>query len=266
MSSLVPAILLLQSVMIAPHALLVSGGDQTATLDILSQDPASVEVVLSSFYALPVSDSAGHVVLETFEASSDSFPSAADWIQPYPRRFVLPPFGRQRVRLRVAAPPGTADGEYWGRVMVSVRPRDPPATTDIGGGISVGLSMEVRTVLPFFYRRGRLTTGVELDGVSTTIAADSLVLRPRLHRTQNAAFIGTLRAVLRDSAGRERGATAVPLAVYYSLSPRLTFPISGLPAGRYDARLEVVAEREDLPVGFVLPTHAVSGSATIELP
>ena len=58
---------------------------------------------------------------------------------------------------------------------------------------------------------------------------DSLAVRMRLDRTGTAAFIGTVRGTLADSAGKTVTTFSSPLAVYYDMEPRFT---AALPAGR----------------------------------
>jgi hypothetical protein len=111
-----------------------------------------------------------------------------------------------------------------------------------------------------------VTTGVRLDGLRATGLGDSLLVRARIARQGNAAFVGTARGTLADSARRPVGTFAVPLAVYTDIDPRFTLPIAGLAPGRYRLTLELVAERADLPPEQVLKASPAAASIDLDLP
>jgi hypothetical protein len=58
----------------------------------------------------------------------------------------------------------------------------------------------------------------------------------------------------------------MPLAVYYTLEPRLRFPIDRLPAGRYRLVTELVTERDDLSTDVLLPIDPVRTTVDLEVP
>ena len=182
---------------------------------------------------------------------------------------VLGPKERQTVRLLARPPADLADGEYWARVVVSAKGGTVPVSgLADSSGVSVGLSLEVRTVLPLQYRKGRVSTGVQLNEVAATVEHDSLALRPHLTRIGNGAYLGTLRAVLRDSTGRTLASLSSPLAVYYDMAPRLTAPLpaAGLRPGVYQVQVEASAEREDIAPELVLASPPARSSLVVRLP
>jgi hypothetical protein len=264
-----PAPLLAQGVLVAPHAIIIDHRTRSGSLSLYNPGTEPAEVSLSTFYGYPVTDSAGEFQLRTVEAPDSTYPSAAGWIEAFPKRMVLAPKERQTVRL-LARPPATlGDGEYWARLVVSAKGGTVPvAGLADSSGVSVGLSLEVRTVLPVQYRKGRVSTGVRLTGVAVQVERDSLALRPHLTRIGNGAYLGTLRAVLRDSTGRVVASLASPLAVYYDMAPRLTAPLptAGLPAGTYRVEVEAAAERADIAPELVLGSPPERSSVAVRLP
>jgi len=196
-------------------------------------------------------------------------PSAAGWLEAFPERMVLQPKERQTVRLLARPPAGLPDGEYWARLVVAVKGGAVPVTgVDSASGISVGLNLEVRTVLPLQYRKGAVATSVRASGLSAGLEHDSLAVRLRLERQGTAAYIGTVRGALADSAGRTVARFSSPVAVYYDVAPRFTAAIPGgrLPAGRYRLRVEVTTEREDLAPETLLAARPVRDSLEVRLP
>ena len=131
---------------------------RTSAITLVNNGTAPAEVTLGTAFGIPVSDSAGAMRLATFASVDDSMPSAAEFVHAYPAQFVLLPGGRRIVRLIATPPAGTQDGEYWARLVVTTRAaRTRPADADDGadvGAAHVGIDLEIRSLLPIFYRQG----------------------------------------------------------------------------------------------------------------
>jgi uncharacterized protein YbjT (DUF2867 family) len=203
------------------------------------------------------------------ERPEASMPSAVGWVEAFPKRMVLQPKERQTVRLLARPPAGLRDGEYWARLVVTARAGSVPVTgVDDSSGITVGLNLEVRTVLPLQYRKGPVATSVRASSLKADVKGDSLAVRLSLVRQGTAAFIGTVRGALADSTGRTVAAFSSPVAVYYEVEPRFAAALPGgrLPQGRYRLRVEVTTEREDLPPETLLAARPVRDSLELNLP
>jgi hypothetical protein len=263
-----PASGLAQGVLVAPHAIVIDHRTRSGSVSLYNPGDEPVEVTLSTFFGYPVTDSAGEFELKTVERPDPDMPSAAAWIEAFPKRMLLQPRERQTVRLLARPPARLPDGEYWARLVVAAKGGTVPVS---GGsdslGITIGLNLEVRTVLPLQYRKGAVATSVRLSGLAAAVEGDSLAVRMRLVRMGTAAFLGTIRGALADSAGRTVTTFTSPLAVYYEMEPRLTAALPGsLPPGRYRLRVEVAAERPDLAPEVLLPARPVRDSLEVRLP
>jgi hypothetical protein len=260
---------LAQGILVAPHAIVIDHRTRSGSLSLYNPGDDATEVTLSTFFGYPVTDSAGDFELKTIERPDPAMPSAAGWVEAFPKRMLLRPKERQTVRLLARPPARLPDGEYWARLVVAAK----GGTVPVGGvhdstGITVGLNLEVHTVLPLQYRKGAVATSVRLSRLGARVEGDSLAVRMRLERMGTAAFIGTLRGALADSADRTVATFSTPLAVYYDMEPRLTAALPGgrLPFGRYRLRVEIAAEREDLAPEAVLPSRPVRDSIEVRLP
>jgi hypothetical protein len=263
-----PASGLAQGVLVAPHAIVIDHRTRSGSVSLYNPGDEPVEVTLSTFFGYPVTDSAGEFELKTVERPDPDMPSAAAWIEAFPKRMLLQPRERQTVRLLARPPARLPDGEYWARLVVAAKGGTVPVS---GGsdslGITIGPNLEVRTVLPLQYRKGAVATSVRLSGLAAAVEGDSLAVRMRLVRMGTAAFLGTIRGALADSAGRTVTTFTSPLAVYYEMEPRLTAALPGsLPPGRYRLRVEVAAERPDLAPEVLLPARPVRDSLEVRLP
>ncbi len=265
-SAPVPA--LAQGVIVAPHLVHVDHRLRSGQLILLNPGTRPVEVEVSTIFGYPGTDSTGRVVLVTEPEPAPDRPSAAGWIQAYPRRATVPPGERQVVRLLARPPAGLPDGEYWTRIVVAAREAPPaaaPADSPVEG-VTVGLTLEVRTVIALIYRKGAVTGGVTATGLAAEVRGDSLDVGVELARAGTAAWLGMLRAELRDSSGALRVRDSSQVAVYYPMAPRYRLPLAGLPAGRYRLRLVLDGERDDVPPEARLPLPVVRDSVEVTIP
>jgi P pilus assembly chaperone PapD len=262
-----PASAAAQGVLVAPTAVFIDARARTASLMIANPNDQTAEVEIATFFGYPVSDSAGQLILRTVDAPDSTMPSAAAWVKPFPRRMSLAPNAQQTVRLLVTPPPGLPDGEYWARLMITAKGGQLPITQPGDtGGVHVGLSVEVRTVLPLLYRKGKLQTAVTMSDLRTEHRGDSLLVRARIERTGRATALGTARGELADSTGVVRATFSAPVSAYYAVDPRFAFALDSVPPGRYRVRIELAPGRQDLAPDVIIPFTTVRDSATVQLP
>lgn len=264
--TLLPAPLAGQGVLIAPTTVVIDARSRTTSLLLINPGTEPAEVEVSAFFAYTVTDSAGQLQLHTPEVPDSGVVSAAEWIRLFPRRMTIQPKAQQTVRLLVSPPADLPDGEYWARLAVLARGGKVPITSSADSGVQVGLSIEVRTLLPLLYRKGKVTTGVALSNLRADRVHDSVIVRGRLERRGNAAMIGTVSGTVADSAGRVRASFSQPISTYFSLEPRFLAAGDSLPPGRYVLRMEVTPERRDLAPESLIPFQAVRDSILVDLP
>jgi P pilus assembly chaperone PapD len=259
---------LAQGVLIAPTAVFIDGRVRTGSILLVNPNDDPAEIEISTLFGYPVTDSVGDMKLLTREQpDSAGEPSATPWVKVYPRRLTLAPKAQQTLRLLATPPPAVPDGEYWTRLVIVARGGVLPVAVETPtSGVSVGLTMEVRTMIPLFYRKGTPQTGLALSRLRATRVADSLVVRARLERQGTAAALGTARGELLDGSGKVRASFTAPVAAYHTVEPRFTASIGDLRPGTYRLRFEVAPGRKDLPAESVLPFRAVRDSITVTLP
>ncbi|WP_337172784.1 hypothetical protein [Gemmatimonas aurantiaca] len=260
-----------QSVLIAPTAIVIDAARPSAAITLVNTGTAPAEVALSFAFGLPATDSVGNMYLKLDENPADTLPSAVDFLHAYPSRLVLPAGGRQVVRLVAAPQRSLAAREYWARLVVTSRQgrpllASPSSTTGIVTEAQVALDLEVRSVLAVFYRPAGLSTALKIGVPSVRIANGQIESRARLSRVGNAAFVGSIAAVLRDRQGTIQSRLNLPLGVYNDIEPLIALPLGTLPRGTYELELSAHAERPDVPSTSLLPVQAVSRKVAVTVP
>lgn len=262
-----PAAAVAQGVVVAPHAVYIDHATRTGALTLYNPGQEPVEVGISFGFGYPTTDSAGTVGLDLLDEPPVGQPGATAWLEAFPRRVTISPKQRQTIRLLARPPAGLPDGEYWARIIVSAKGgRVPVAGVPDSNEITVGLTLEIRTVIAAVYRKGVLTTGITLAPVSATFAPDTVSVRIPMTRTGTAAYLGTAEVEVVDSRGKVVGQTERTVGVYYTLDPRLDVPVDSILPGTYKVRVNVSTVREDLPSQIALPAPPVRDSVEITVP
>ncbi|HEX6966217.1 MAG TPA: hypothetical protein VF166_10485 [Gemmatimonadaceae bacterium] len=266
-SVLVPTALSAQGVLVAPTGIFIDPRTHGGSVELYNPGSEQVEVSISTAFGYPVSDSLGRVTLHLENAPDSTAPSAASWIDAFPRRLVVPAHERRTVRLLARPPMHLPDGEYWARLIVDAKGRRIALQTpDDSAGLHIGLTLDVRTIVAVFYRAGRVHTGVTMADTRARLARDSVDVCARFTRGGNAAFLGALHLTLARNAGARAMTLSVPLAVYGTLSPCVAMAAAALAPGRYVVRLLVDTDRGDLQRSALLPIAALRDSVMFTVP
>lgn len=255
----------LGAVVVAPHALFLDHGSRSTALHLHNPSQGSEEVTIAFAYGYPVSDSGGRTYIRFVDRPGPEEPSAAAWLRAYPRRLRVEPGATRTVRLLAEPPPDLPDGEYWARLIVHSVPVAGAGTRSVDEGISVGLELQMRTVISVTYRKGSLSTGVRLRRAEAEVRGDSLDARLGLRRTGEAAYLGTLSLALRDSTGTVRLEQVQAVAVYGELDPRITLPVEALERGPYTLEVRLATDRTDIPHERLIAAPAVERTIPVEI-
>jgi len=256
-----------QGVMIAPTAIFMDHGSRSGSVLLYNPGTEPVEVTISVIFGYPTTDSTGVMYLRTFDAPDSTAPSAASWLQAFPRRLTVMPLERQTVRLLARPPVGLPDGEYWARLVIAAKGGQVPVSgVPDTADIQVGLTLEVRSMLGVYYRKGAPRTGVRLSDLAAELTGDTLEVRGQLTRTGTAAFLGTVSAQLVDSAGAVRADFHAPVVVHYAIAPRYRTFAGILAPGRYWLRVRVESARDDIDSRLTLPATTLVDSVEVRVP
>lgn len=235
------------STLVAPHALFMRDDSRTTVLYVQNTGDRTQEISIELKYGYPTSDDSGDVHVELIDSPAPSEPSAAGWVRALPRRLLLAPKDRQAIRFLARPPADLPEGEYWSRVIVSSQEAEPELPKPVTGAVQARLFFETRIIVSLSYRRGEVSTGVQLNDFQAAIDGASVAADVRLERTGNAAYIGMLELALLDAEKREVGSWMRAIAVYRDLYRHIEMPVGDLPSGLYTLALRLCNERSDIP-------------------
>jgi hypothetical protein len=255
-----------QSVTVAPPVVVIDHRSRGGSLELYNPSPVPIEVAVSLLYGYPVSDSLGNVDLRTMAEPPASEPSAAGWIDAYPRRATVLPGQKQTVRFLARPPANLPDREYWSRIVVSSKGAAIPVSTPDSSKITVSLNVEIRTITTLLYRKGAMTTSIVASGLRTAVRGDSLVTRVQLVPHGNAAWLGTLTGKFVGADGRTAAGFDRPMGVYHPVDPSFIVPLDSLAPGTYRLRVELKTERSDVPRATLIQAPTVRDSLEVTVP
>jgi hypothetical protein len=260
---LVPTVI--KAIYVTPHAVFIDHSARSAQVTLGNSSDVPEEVTVELRFGFPDTDSAGTPFIRFVDDPGSRFPSAADWIRPFPRRVRLEPGTQQVVRLLAQPPDSLPDGEYWSRLIVTARrPSAPIATGDTA--VRAGVALEIRLITSVTYRKGNVRTGIDLRDMNVSVEGDSLVSWVRATREGNGAYLGTAAFEMLDQERSVVREWSVPIAVYYPMNRRFSFPLESLGSGMYMVRLTLEARRPDLLEDEVLTAPTVVDSIEVSVP
>jgi hypothetical protein len=260
--ALLPA--LIEAVYVSPTAVFMDDRTQSAQVTIGNSGDSPEEATVELRFGFPDADSAGTPYIRFVDDPGPEFPSAADWIRAFPQRVRLEPRTQQVVRLLARPPADLPDGEYWTRMIVTGR----GASIPVAGAdtlVRAGVNLVIRLVTSVTYRKGRVSTGVQVRDLSAEAEGDSLTVWAHMTRLGNAAYLGTADIDLVNAADSIMEHWSTGLAVYYPMKRRFSFPLDSIASGDYKVRFRLRAERPDLPADRVLPAPAVTDSVAVRV-
>lgn len=254
----------LPGVAIDPHIVVLTQTHPTGEITVFNPRPQATEFTIDLRFGYATTDSTGAARVELKEGPDSA--SAAEWVTPYPHHFRLAPGAAQLVRLLARSPANLVDGEYWARLTVHSHDAGatPVSALTSSDPIRMALTLDMATVMPVFFRKGTVATGIEVGKIVATLDGDTVDVRTLLRRSGNAAFLGAAHVAVLDSAGREIRAVDRPLAVYLAAAPRWRIPLTAaMRAAARGVNVVLSTRRHDVPMGLVVQARQVQKQTAI---
>jgi P pilus assembly chaperone PapD len=247
---------LARAVSVSPMSVFMDHATRTGTITLYNPNPLPEEIEISFAFGYPQSDSTGEVSVPLAEQAPDGEPSAVPWLRAFPRRLVLEPGQQQVVRILAQPPAGLEDGEYWSRLLIIATGGRPPVEQQVEPDVRVAITMRTIVVASLNYRKGRLSTGVQVTASDLVTTADGPQFTIDLARTGSAAYLGRIRVELLDAQDRVLVEETDVLSVYRTLRRRFVFP--GV-EGAVRVRYTLETERPELGQSNIIAAQPVTG-------
>jgi len=234
---------------IAPTALTIQYPARSTEVIVRAADNAQpLEFTMSAYFAIPETDENG--IFRMVELDSLHTQNITNAIRFSPRRFVLSAGQEQVVRVSVMNADDLPDSEYWTRVVASAKIAQPVADAN-ATSLHVSMGLEIRTIAGLLFRKGLVSTGLDVDAIDYQISNDSLNVVINIERSGNAAWLGTMQTTIYDDTGTKIHVHEQYLSIYRNSRQKILIPIMSLPQGTYSADFLFKTERNDRSIDLI---------------
>jgi P pilus assembly chaperone PapD len=229
-------------VRVSPTILFLDAPRRSVSFDVSNLSESEVEVWVEVKYGYTSTNDSGGIEILTPDKINSDDQVATQWIKIYPDKFLLAPNEKRYLRIIVNSPAQTPDGEYWARVLVNSK---PTVAATLKGKNSqqpqVGFTMQNQQSIPFHYRKGKVSTSVDLiEAPIIKIQNKQLSFFAKLQRFGNSSYWGRMNFQIVDNKGKVVKQHDQHFVVYKHISYNFKVDISGVLAGNYS--LSVTAE------------------------
>ncbi|MFV1884480.1 MAG: hypothetical protein ACMZ7B_08335 [Balneola sp.] len=239
---------LIAQVTISPTNLFIDDNAQFGSYMVINGSNEAQEISIDFFFAYSHSDENGTRGIVQDDSVSESLYSIADNVRAFPRNFTLAPGQRQTVRLRVSGTNELQDGTYWSRIKTTSTPETPPLEIQNNDAVTARVGIKVEQVTGLFFKKGSVTTGIEINGIETSTENDGNTLNVLvdLLRTGNSPFLGTITTEVLNAQGSSVLSDFVSTSIYFDGKFKQQLNIQDLQPGSYQIKVTFESSRTDI--------------------
>lgn len=250
-------------VSIAPTALFMEDRSPFATLTVANGSETAQEISLSFRFGYSISDSTGNLTMD-YDVGEHDF-ALNDYVNAFPRNFTLEPGERQTVRLAARGLSNREEGTYWTRLAVLASPLSPPIGSLEDNAVTTRININFEQIIPVFFRRGQVTTGLDVDNIRFVQSGERGELLYDIQRTGNSPFTGSFE--LRILNGEEEPVVqrTANITTYYDMTRSMSIDLSELDAGEYTAELIFTSDRRDISRDNLIQIEPVRRTKTFSI-
>jgi hypothetical protein len=253
-------------IIISPYILYTDTKNKFGTFLVQNEADQPYEIDISFIFGYPVTDSIGNATMKYIEHTDSSMASATEWIRAFPRKFVINPGERQKVRMTVSPPPGIPSGTYWSRIVTSATAQSPSIDT-LREGVRAEIKFVLNQITTLIYRVDPTTTGITINNFYSEIDSGNVNIYARLIRTGNTPFFGNATVTVRDSSSDVIVEDELSLSDYFDLVKKFQFPLEKFDSGEYKVELKIMSnEKEVFPESTLIPIPPILESLTLTIP
>ncbi len=257
--------LLVGQVSISPTNLFINDRSGFETVVISNGTNDAQEVSVSFLFAYSISDEFGNLTMEYNDETTEDKYSATDWVNSFPKTFILQPNQRQVVRLRVSRPRDVADGTYWTRIKTTSNAKSKPVGEQNADGISAQINFQFEQITGLFYKVGDVNTSLEISDTRILVDDQKINLIADVKKGGNSPYLGSMYAQIKDAAGNTVKDGRVFVSIYFDGTRKLDIDRMDLQPGKYSAEVSFQTDRADIQDEDIIKAETVTSNIDFEI-
>ena len=253
-------------VTVAPSMLFIDARNGIGNLYITNNTASPQEVSIGFAFGYPNADSAGNATMNYNDTLAAKIYSLNPMVHAFPRSFILGANQQQTVRLQVRGSNTAKDAFYFTRVKITSNAK----SADIGrrqtDSVATQISFKFDQILPVFYRKGDLSTGLVIHSVSTTLKDNKLIALADVERTGSAPFIGSVKAELFSPTNESVALFEATATVYFRMKEKFELDLSKAGKGPHRLVMTFETKRSDVSSDDLFHAQPVTKEVTVNIP
>ncbi len=257
--------LLQAQIAISPPYVYIDGKSGVGNIYITNNSTQSQEVEISFTFGYPSSDADGNLEMNYNDSVAYKQFALDPLVRAFPRTFILQAKQQRTVRVQVKPSPGMTDGFYFTRAKILGKPQTAEVAKPVADGISTKITYNFEQVIPAFYKRGKVTTGIKIDKIDAIQKDTLLLIKTSLERLGEAPFIGSMIAKLIDSKGKIVATSTSSTTAYFKVLRRYELGIGKVKSGAYKLELSFETKRNDMAATDLVQSQPVKEAIDISI-
>lgn len=251
---------------LAPTILYIHENRSIGEIYITNTAQTAQEVNFETQFAYPQQNMGGEVTMIMDDSVKAEQFGLDGNIRIFPSRMVLQPGQSQVVRIQVL-PMDKPDGVYWSRFLASASELTPDIGTSTVNGVGTQINFVVEQNIPLFYRKGDNSTGVRLIDFKTNITETALEVSPRIQRTGNSPFLGTMIAELYNENEELVSEVRNSVFFYFDDWTKISFPLEmdESPVGNYRVSIKFITQRSSISTADIVSADLIEFEERINI-
>lgn len=231
---------------LVPSFVFIDERSGVGNLMVINNGTSPYEITVNFMFGYPGGDAEGNLIMVYNDSLAQAKYGLENMIRAFPRSFLLQPQQQQTVRIQVLPQHRRNEGFFFTRMSVLAQPQAAEITQEVAEGIGTRISFNIEQITAVFYRRGAVSTGLEIQKLEVLQSDSVLLLKPHLLRTGNAPFLGSMFAKLRDNRGNIVAESQSTTTVYFGVIRPIQLLVEQLPSGKYTLELSFESQRNDM--------------------
>lgn len=257
---------LFAQVTVAPSMLFIDSKSGIGNLYITNNSASPQEVSISFAFGFPDADSVGNPTMNYNDSVDAKTYSLNPMVHAYPRSFLLEANQEQTVRLQVRTKGAAKDVFYFTRIKITSNQKSAEIERKPTDSVATQIKFRFDQILPVFYRKGNVSTGLTVHDVSTSIKDKKLTVVADVERTGIAPFIGSMKAELFSPANESVALHEETASIYFRMKDKVELDLSKAGKGEHRLVLTFETKRSDVAADDLLQAPPVTKEVTVNLP